>query len=218
MFKILNKWLVRDSLLLFNLNMLMIRLFLTALTLLISLQSHALTIHTTINDLNEVFNDLDNIKKVYDDSEVLVVFDIDDTLLTLNDVTQDDLPQILKSIQGRYKTICLTARPRQLSYLTRKQFQYFDLNFKHTAIGRSWKRSRKVSGLNRKIFYNQGVMFASNQNKGLVLDYLLQSIYQSHSPFKQIIFIDDKGYNTQDVYDVFQPSDIEIAAYQYLRK
>lgn len=188
-----------------------------SIVILLSLNSYSLTIHTQIHDLSEILTDIENIQNDYKDNQILIVFDIDDTLLTMTSLTQKNLPEILHKVQSQFKTICLTARPRQFFFLTKKQFEVYDLNFSKTMIGESWGKSQKIPGLRRKVFYNDGVMYASNQNKGVVLNYLLQSLYQGQSPFKQIVFVDDKEYNTQNVYDVFQPLDIEIAAYQYQR-
>lgn len=181
----------------------------------LSFNVFALTIHKDISKMDEVFETISMLRETNSDiSELLIVFDIDNTLIKIPfTLTEPELDEkVLELQKAGLKTICLTARDASLISVTLWQLDQMGFDFTREAIEPYWTHKRKPTYFKKYLNYTNGVMFAGGQNKGLSLKYLLKDNFT----FKQIIFVDDKLKNTQNVYDVFSGSDIEIASFHYL--
>lgn len=193
---------------------------------LITSNIYSLTIHRDINMMNEMLSDIDYIlANGQSPQSTLIVFDIDHTLIDILpgkklkafELTEKIVPLMIRKLQNRqFSVITLTARPNILRRVTKHQLNYYSMDFNRSKIGFNWAKSRKINGFQRSVSYKDGIMMASNQHKGRLLEYLIRSQYKGEIPFDQIIFVDDLVKNTAGVYEVFTELGIEVATYRYM--
>ena len=160
-----------------------------------------------------------------------LLFNISDMQLT-----NKQLPAILSKLtNGGLRILMETARGYENASSTERQLKA--LNLEHTqyenVLDLFQKNSLKINNLSsiagpfhpckianaRPVIYQQGVMYLSGQNKGVMLKCLIQH-YQKHSPnapkIRNIIFIDDTLKNVEDVYEAFKNEpEFMVNAYHY---
>jgi hypothetical protein len=159
-------------------------------------------------------------------------------LLSINYMTypESDIPNVLESLsKSGVKLLVETARgPSHLS-ATENQFNHLqlaqgsnhknllDLINKNALIGKKSKITSLASPFipcgkdapqgAYAVSYQQGVMYAAGQNKGMILNCLLKST--ESSGIKNIVFIDDTLVNVQHVYNQFKGSELNVKAIHY---
>ncbi|MEM1243835.1 MAG: DUF2608 domain-containing protein [Pseudomonadota bacterium] len=152
-------------------------------------------------------------------------------------LTEPRLDLLIKKIQDTgIHVIVLTARSPVLSNITQIQFKQNNLQFLTSALTPKKgfagtylpyeKNNLAAYGVTkqqakqlrlpkpRPVRYENGVFYASDQNKGIMLETLL---HKTKHHFKAIIFIDDRLYNVEAMYNVFKNKPVDIVVYRYTR-
>ena len=177
-----------------------------------------------------------SVYRVADKSEDLLK--ISTLLLSINYMVYPelDIPEVLESLSDSgVKLLVETARgPKNLS-ATVNQFTHLqpmdgssydnllDLINENSLMGSSSNMTSLASPFmpceaaapsgTRAVSYQQGVMYAAGQNKGVMLNCLLQST--ESSDIKNIVFIDDTLKNVEYVFNQFVDSQYKIRAIHY---
>lgn len=212
------------------------------LVLLFGLQNaEALSETTETYDYDDIFSKIEDIEASAGKENLLVVFDVDDTLLVIDHCThngkptkgigklfncpsfptEDDLAARLKALQARgIKTLALTARGSNLIRATQRELARQDMSFlglpyeqnlEIEVPKKKCKKDEEPPCLSTKKFID-GVMYAQGSHKGTVLKILLEELGDSYS---HIVFIDDRKYNVEDMAETYDSS-AEITAYLFL--
>lgn len=199
----------------------------TLLFILVSFNTYSLTRHIEIEEMDTMLKDLKRIVLAgHKPARTLIVFDIDHTLINLiqgkklkaSGLTEKKIPFMIKNLQNnKFRVMALTARPNIFHNFTKTQLNYYSIDFNRRKIGSDWIRSRRIKGFKRLVSYKDGIMMASGQHKGRLLEYLIRNQYKGKIPFTQIVFVDDGIRNTTGVFNVFNELGIEVAAYTYKR-
>ena len=160
------------------------------------------------------------------------LLDISALLLAMNQMnyTENNIPNILHSLTNSgVKLLVLTARGSSNLSATESQFKnrkvdgkkyvnFLDLIKQNALLGtksgiasiagpfmpENCKINPAISGSVRPVSYQQGVMYVAGQNKGAMLQCLLDQT--DSSKIKNIVFIDDTLANVEDVYASFESS------------
>ncbi|VAW59518.1 hypothetical protein MNBD_GAMMA11-2901 [hydrothermal vent metagenome] len=161
-------------------------------------------------------------------------------LLSMNNMlyAEDTIPSVLKYLTNNGATLLvLTARGGSNISATESQFSNLYLNNKNDdnllkfisdhALNGKKSGISSIAGpiqprscmAERPISYRQGIMYVAGQNKGMMLNCILDRTDSTH--IKNIIFIDDTQENVDDVYNEFKHSkkySITAMHYTYLEK
>lgn len=126
-------------------------------------------------------------------------------------IVQKDIPSTLALAQERgIKIVAATARGYQMAQATERQFHedhilHYFLNDsiktpddKNTFVG-----TYLPIGGSRPILYQNGMLYLSGQNKGLMLKDFLKKTHMKHK-ITHIIFVDDTLKNVQQVASAYQ--------------
>lgn len=175
----------------------------------------------------------EDLQKNDTDSPYLITQDFDQLLevstllFAMNNMvyTENDLPDVLAKLSSKgVRLLVETARGVETSSATAAQFQALDAG--DSSFARLIEKNSLVmddSGSaslpspytpcnipgSRPVSYQQGVMYVAGQNKGTMLQCLLQS-YESQSvdnpalPIRNIVFIDDTQANVDAMYQAFK--------------
>jgi len=138
--------------------------------------------------------------------------------------TEADVPKVLNNLSSKgvrllvetargYETTSATAA--QFSALTAATGSYSQLISRNSLIMEDSNTTSlpgpytpcNIPG-SRSVNYQQGVIYVAGQNKGTMLQCLLQSYENSESdnpalPIRNIVFIDDTQKNVDDIYQTF---------------
>ncbi len=166
-----------------------------------------------------------------DETELL---DISALLLAMNDMpyTDSDIPAVLKNLTEKgARLLVLTARGNSNVSATETQFKKLQianktfLNFvQNNAMHGNQSGIASIAGpviptncaAKIPVSYQQGVMYASGQNKGVMLQCLMAVTNAGN--IRNIAFIDDTAANVEDVYKAFKNnSNFNVLAMHYTR-
>ncbi len=118
-------------------------------------------------------------------------------------------PAFIASLQKQnIPVLALTART--IIERTFQQLETITIDFRHTALS---NKTFDLS-LHHPAFYQQGIIFCGNNDKGTVLGAFLERI--SYQPDK-IIYVDDKEGNLKAVEQALQSRGIEFVGIRYSR-
>ena len=220
------------------------RILIILLFFVSSLNLQAKTTVVETLEYEDIFKAIENTEKNVPSDEILVVFDVDDTLLVIDhcmiddkltkgigklfkcpsEPTEADLATRIKNIQIRgVNTIALTARGANLIKSTERELKRQGMNF----FGEPYKGNKEIKKLKKKcrkkeeppcysrLKFKNGVMYSQGNNKGWVLKTLLEKL---EDEYKYIIFVDDRIRNIDAVESVFKPIEhVEMSLFLYLR-
>lgn len=191
----------------------------------------------------DIYPVIDQIAEKDGVENLLVVFDIDDTLLVIDHCqkengewtkgigklfacpsvhTDDTLSAKIVELQSKgVATIALTARGKNLVRATQRElkrehdgldiFDFDGLPFSQDISSIEVPKKRKCrqneegpcfkDETTTSPKFEDGVMYAQGAHKGAALKNLLELL---EVEFKNIVFVDDRDYNTEAVYDVYK--------------
>lgn len=154
--------------------------------------------------------------------------------LTVGDYsTEKDIPAIIKDLQNKgFNTIVITARGPETLNRTEAQIENCQLNFSGNKLLSDIAGKYAPYELNvpekdgitqedvtnfklkipRKVRFDGGVLYCSGQNKGILLKALL---FKQNKKVSAIAFVDDQNKNTDDVWNVYKGSNIDVNCYRY---
>jgi len=180
-----------------------------------------------------------NLARDYGGDQVLVVLEIDGTLLTMksgqggnpcdhasvmsSDSTMqptqaDTLDQVRRMQNAGMKVIVLTSRGPECKARTFAELNSNGFDFSDNAWPPSSGYSEPflLDGKGRPVIYQDGVLFASGQNKGLVLKAMLD---KASGPQPALIVIADPSReNLNAVMKTFSWSGTKVHAWRYTRE
>lgn len=103
--------------------------------------------------------------------------------------------------------VALTSRGPSMRSNTLRELNRAQIDFSHTAIKGSFDINFK-----RTTTYRHGIFMTSGQHKGEMLKYLIET---NSKKYKYIIFVDDHQKHTDNVYNTFKDSEIQIYTFRY---
>lgn len=123
---------------------------------------------------------------------------------------EDITPALVSEFQkNNIKVFALTARGFPIADLTINQLANNQIDFQKSALTKQIeiKLQDKYPAL-----YKKGVLFVGDNNKGILLLKFLEKLkYKA----KNIVFVDDKLKNVQNVNEALEKANIPIIAYRY---
>lgn len=180
-----------------------------------SLDSKAEVQHLVSFDYSEVFSEIEKWTESKAPEEILVVFDIDETLMVVEDclppgesrgfagwlkkvfnceaqITEDLLDEKIRELQTQgFSTMALTARAHNLVEPTKRELNRLEIDFLGTPFTSDDNFEDRFTQRS-KVVFEDGVVYASGRNKGETLK-LFQS--RLNKPYKWVVFIDDSSKN-----------------------
>ena len=147
--------------------------------------------------------------------------------------TEADIPDIIRKLQkDGFTMIALTARGPEGRDLTEAQLNAYDFNFENDSFSKGFPSeylpyivndpekfgltAEDVTNFNlppqRAVSYSNGIMMVSGQNKGIMLKTLIKKTVKT---FKAVVLVDDGKKNTDNMYNVYKGSDIDVNSYRY---
>lgn len=213
---------------------------------------------------NKVKQVIDGKNRHYNAPNVLVVFDVDDTLLKpttdlgseiwykwqtnqlklrprnkaervsclhqdsihmLYDLlpstlTEKSIPSIIRSFQKKKQPMfALSDREAASRYATARELRRNGINFGKTALTYPGQVKPPVfqDTFKRKVTYIDGVFMAARENKGKMLDYVLN---KTNNHFKSIVFVDDNLKNIMNVQRILSApkyADVDVSVVYYTK-
>ena len=209
-------------------------------------------------DLADIVTHTLSIAESHPDSDMLVVFDLDNTLLAMEQglgadqwydwqrslaqaedcspariadrlaaqgalyfasamrPTQPDAPALVKRIQqADIPVIALTARGNDFRLPTFRELRRNDFSFRDSGFGPGggYHQALNLTGFERVIRYEDGVMMVAGQNKGEALLALLDHTGTSYPDL--VVVVDDKDYNLQNVAAALTDAGIAVHSWRY---
>lgn len=133
-------------------------------------------------------------------------------------LTEPQLPALMRQWQQKHTVFALTSRSQDTQSSTLRELKRHDLDFSVSPLAEPGTTVPFEKGkLKRSWLYTQGVLFSSGQDKGIVLDFLLN---KTGRHFKSIVFVDDGVANITAVQKMFSSaswSDVETIGVHYTR-
>ena len=147
--------------------------------------------------------------------------------------TEENIPEIIKKLQtDGFVTIALTARGPENRNSTELQLKKCGFNFNDGSLSygfpgtylpydvndpkRSGLTAEEINNFNLKapkyVSFANGIMMVAGQNKGIMLKTLLQ---KTGKEFKTVVLVDDGKKNTDNMYNVYKASDIDVNCFRY---
>ena len=212
------------------------------------------------NSFNEVATLINQKTQLYGHNKVLVVVDIDNTLLTSESdlggdiwyqwqrgsleikpredqivaclfedsisllyelgpmqLTEPELPQIISTWQDQSLTVfALTSRSPKYRAATERELLRAGIDLSKTALSPEGQKAPILrQSIPREMSYMQGIMMTSGMNKGLMLNYMLETMQQH---FDAIIFVDDSQKNIDNLYEEYKTdSGLDMTLFHYTR-
>jgi hypothetical protein len=172
-----------------------------------------------------------------DVGETLWVFDIDETLLVVENclgknnsdymgwietastcpahLTEEEVDEDLKKIQAQgYDTIALTGRGDNLKKATKRELKRNGLEFSGHPFTRKDNFKKPISNKSDLVF-DGGVAYSSGKNKGEALRWVLDKLPRDYS---RVIFVDDGVLNVQHLEEAFaDEARVQLKIYHYTR-
>ena len=172
-----------------------------------------------------------NLAKDYGTDKVLVVLEIDDTLLTAEsgnacnptgtsavELTQPDAAaQIQRIQQTGMKVMVLTSRGPGCSQQTLDDLRNNNFNFSASSLPlqSGYAEPWIPEGGNRPVLYTDGILFTAGQNKGTMLNALLEKTGQ---PYPMLIVIVDSNQKDLNAYmGKFSHTNTKVHTWRYER-
>jgi hypothetical protein len=169
--------------------------------------------------------------KDYGSDKVLVVLEIDDTLLTADsgsacnsagtssvELTQPDAAaQVQRLQQAGMRVMVLTSRGPDCSQQTLDDLRNNNFNFAASSLPpqNGYAESWVPDGGNRPVLYTDGVFFTAGQNKGIMLNALLE---KSGQPYPMLIVIVDSNQKDLNAYmGKFSHTNTKVHTWRYER-
>jgi hypothetical protein len=169
-----------------------------------------------------------NLAKKYGGDRVLVILEIDDTLLTagqesecpsstMRPVQEDAADQVRRMQESGLKVIALTARgsdcgPQTLSELDRNGFSFLASAWSPAA---GYSEAFSPEGSTQPVAYQQGVYFVGGQDKGVMLKALLEKSGVTYPVL--IVMADHDQESLNAVMRLFSWTDTKVHAWRYTR-
>jgi hypothetical protein len=212
------------------------------------------------NSFNDVATLINQKAQLYGHNKVLVVVDIDNTLLTSESdlggdiwyqwqrgsleikpredqivaclfedsisllyelgpmqLTEPELPQIISTWQDQSLTVfALTSRSPKYRAATERELLRAGIDLSKTALSPEGQKVPILrQSIPREMSYMQGIMMTSGMNKGLMLNYMLETMQQH---FDAIIFVDDSQKNIDNLYEEYKTnSGLDMTLFHYTR-
>jgi hypothetical protein len=167
--------------------------------------------------------------KQYGGGHVLVVLEIDNTLLlaekgaecpegTMRLTQEDASKQVSRMQDAGMKVIVLTSRGPECRVQTLQELNRNDFSFQASAWPPQggYPEPFLPEGGVRPVVYEDGVFFTSGQDKGLMLKALLEKTGNSDPVV--IVMVDHKQDNLNDVMRAFSWTDTKVHAWRYTRE
>lgn len=171
-------------------------------------------------------------------SELLIAFDIDETLLVVEEclspedskgfggwlsmvfkcpahLTEETVDDYVAEFQGLgFATLALTARGDNILKPTERELLRNGLNFKDRPFGEEINFEEPFTKKSSVVF-KDGVTYSSGRNKGQVMQLLLSRL---PGDFKQVVFIDDNVKNIRAMSKAYeQEPKVHVRIYHYTR-
>lgn len=180
-----------------------------------------------------------NLARDYGGEQVLVVLEVDGTLLTMKQGSEgapcsadsanapagtmepsqvDAAAQVRRMQNAGMKVIVLTSRGPSCKAQTFAELDSNGFDFSDTAWPPSagYPEPFVPAGSNRPVVYENGVLFASGQNKGIVLKAMLDK--NSGEPPMLIVIADPSRENLNAVMKTFSWTGTKVHAWRYTRE
>lgn len=199
--------------------------------------AHARTEIRTTDDFGRIAREILELAGS-DAAEVLVAFDIDKTLLVVQDclpegeskgfagwlkmvnrcpadATEPGVPAHIAELQERgFATLALTARARNLIAATERELTRNGILFD----GRPFDRAANFTATFPKgepMVFKEGVTYAAGRNKG----FILQEFQSRQSrPYRRVVFVDDDLKNIRHMDKTYAADpDVDVLIYHYNR-
>lgn len=169
----------------------------------------------TSDEYKDVFENISSFSEGKSPADILLVFDIDETLLIVQkclsesesqgfagwlktvmncpaELTEEIVPTQIVQLQNLgYATFALTARGDNIIKPTERELSRNSLTFLDFPLG-SDKNFEESFDTKSKMVLKDGVVYASGRNKGETLKIVLEKVQRS---YKWIVFIDDNKKN-----------------------
>lgn len=133
-------------------------------------------------------------------------------------LTEPQVPALLHQWQQKHTVFALTSRSQDTQSSTLRELKRHDLDFSVSPLAEAGTTVPFEKGrLKRSWLYTQGILFSSGQDKGMVIDFLLN---KTGRHFKSIVFVDDGAANIAAVRKMFSSSswsDVETIGVHYTR-
>lgn len=124
---------------------------------------------------------------------------------------ESETPEILKSIQKSNKNVfVLTARPGNIHQLSEKELNSLNMNFSSNHNIKPLKLSRHGEAV-----YRDGIISAELTGKGRTLQEFIKLSKFDIAKIKQIVFIDDKSSNIEDIKNTATKLGINYVGLRY---
>ena len=195
-------------------------------------------------EYQQIFAKINDLGQKHGAENILVVFDVDDTLLVIDqclvngemtkgisklfncpsEPTEKDLPEKIEKIQSKgFNTLAITARGTSMIKATQRELIRQNIDFlgspylENQTILKPKKRcsKRETAPCYTKLRFTNGVMYANGSQKGWMLKTLLEYLGDD---YKYIVFIDDRKKNIDAVNEVYgNIPGIDMNLFLYLR-
>lgn len=168
--------------------------------------------------------------KRYGGQRVLVVLEIDDTLLAadqqdpcgsaqnvMQPVQEDAAAQVQRMQEAGLKVIALTSRKPDCNAQTLEQLNHNSISFENSAWPprAGFAEEFLPEGAEQAVTYESGVIFTSEQDKGLILKAFLG---KSGEPLPTlIVMVDSEQSNLNAVMKMFSRTETKVHAWRYTR-
>jgi Protein of unknown function (DUF2608) len=171
-------------------------------------------------------------------AETLVAFDIDKTILIVQDclpagsagglsgflkkvrecpadLTESRVPRDIRAIQRKgFDTAALTARAEVLTAPTERELTRHNISF----LNKPFTANDNVEiefPTGRSMFFTNGITYAAGRDKGLILQTLQE---QLPAPYANVIFVDDRKENVDDIEAAYRnDAATKVIIYHYNR-
>ena len=117
-------------------------------------------------------------------------------------LTEPQLPTMLKQWQQKHTAFALTSRAPDTLFPTLRELKRNGIDFSSSALRKKEDTLPpfEKGKLKRSWLYSQGVFFSSGQDKGVILDYMLDKM---GNKYDAIVFIDDGQANIHAMTKMF---------------
>ncbi len=147
--------------------------------------------------------------------------------------TEENFPEVIKQLQkAGFAVIALTARGPEGRDLTEEQLKDCGFDFSNNTLSSGFPgeylpynvntpekyglTAEDINNFNlkppRAVSFWNGIMMVSGQNKGIMLKTLVHKVGKK---FKAVVLVDDGKKNTDDMYNVYKASQIDVNTFRY---
>jgi hypothetical protein len=128
-------------------------------------------------------------------------------------LTEPTLPEIINNFQkNKISVMALTSRLPDSRQGTERELELAGLNLSLTSPGHSIAESFIPEGQTRMTNYQKGIFMTSGLHKGEMISFLLKKFNKT---YKYIIFVDDQIRHTEEVFNQFINSTVDISTFRY---